>query len=314
MGIKFRSVSVLVLLGGAAFALAPVAGQASSLPTVPTFYNTTIQEPHYPNFWAVGETATLTQQTWKFLGKSYSDYELSVTAPSSAIFDNNSAYYKVGSPTVQITAYFDPQGHLLNSYGTNGLLNIFALYGGKAFEDTYDIYGKGTTASSPALPASNNPTAGTPPKNSTTWSTVYSSTLNCPGSPCLLYGARLTAVGADTTHSGSVQDDALGFTIQNFSGWANKPPSYLPESLWLFLNNGGSNYTNTEITNNAAWNNFLAGIQHPGTTTLTSFTISNEVTSIATVPVPGSVWLLGAALAGLGLLRGRGRRPDPTPA
>ncbi|MDR3416924.1 MAG: hypothetical protein P4L83_12125 [Nevskia sp.] len=300
---KSSSISLLAVLGGISASMIPATGHASSLPTVPTFFNTTIQNPHYPNFWAVGETATLTAQTWSYFGKSYTDYMLSVTAPASAIYDNNSAYYKVGSPTVQITAYFDSQGHMLNSYGTNGNLSLSAEFGGKAFKDTYAIYGKGTTASAPALPGSSNPTAGTPPKNSTTWSTVYSNTSNCPGSPCLLYGAQLTAVGADTTNTSTVQHEALGFTIQNFSGWANKPPSYLPESLWLFLNTGGSNYTNTEITNNTAWNKLLTDIQHPGTTTLTSFTISNEVTSIATVPVPGGVWLLGAALAGLGFAR-----------
>ena len=300
---KWNSVPLLALLGGLSCIGISGTSDAAALPTVPTFYNTSIQNPHYPNFWAVGASATLTSTTWWSWGKSYTDYKLSVTAPANAIFDNNSAYYKVGSPTLQITAYFDPYGNLITGYG------------GRSFSDTYDIYGKGTRASgTPALPASSNPTAGTPPAGSTIWSTVYSNTLNCPGSPCLLYGEKLTAVGADTTNSGSVHDEALGFTTNNFSGWANRPPSTLPESLWLFLNGSTSTYSTSEITSDTAWNNFLAEIRtHSTSTPLTSlsdFTISNQVTSISTVPLPPGAWLLGAALAGLAMLSRR-RRMSP---
>ncbi|MDR3416923.1 MAG: VPLPA-CTERM sorting domain-containing protein [Nevskia sp.] len=299
MSKKSIAFPLLALIGGFG-CVVPLAGHASTLPAVPTFYSTTIQQPHYPNFWAVGETATLTSNSWKLLGTTYTDYELTVSAPASAIFDNNSAYYKVNDPTVQIHAYFDPYGHLISSYG------------GQLFFNTYSIYGQGNRGGTPVLPASSNPTAGTPPANSTSWSTVYSNTLDCPGSPCLLFGALLTSVGVDTTHNGTVQHDALGFGTALFSGWANRPWSYLPESLWLFLNNDGSAYSNTEITSNTAWDNFLAEIQsHSTSTPLTSFTISGEVTSIATVPLPGSVWFLGAAFGGLVLLRRQRQRRTP---
>jgi hypothetical protein len=153
--------------------------------------------------------------------------------------------------------------------------------------NTIEIFG--------SLLGSNRPTVGIAPKQEH-WSRQ-------PWE--LLFEAQLTSVGVNTSH------DALGFSTDDFSGWADQRQftgsSHPSESLWLYsLTQGGSNWDG-----NMSWNRLLADIvQHKHLQDANFLGIA----TVATVPLPASAILMLGGLAGLGALARRRRAPSCAPA
>jgi hypothetical protein len=270
--------------GGALISLTLVAMSDVRANTIPAFQSDSgqpaIAAPGSPDFWALNYSASLT--------KSGSTYTLSIsgTDPNVGVFNVQNAAYLVGNESVQLTAHFDSTGHLLTNQS-----------------NTLEIDG--------SLSPWNSPTFGSPPAGYS-WSAQPAEKL---------FSATLTSVGVDS------QDQALGFSISNFSGWADQSQftSGGTESLWLYSlvattsagdqngqgqgNQGqgnGNGQGNSAHTAGGSWARFLAEIEGHGHLHAASF---EGISSVATVPLPAAVLLLGSGLAGLGLIR---RRREPS--
>jgi len=146
------------------------------------------------------------------------------------------------------------------------------------------------------LPASGSPTfGGTPPGFS--WSAQ-------PIEPLLT--ATLTADTLDSAHQ------ALGFSEVITGGWADQKQftgtnaTAVTESLWLYslFSQQSSNWSGLSGKNSdPGWTAFLTELKNHSGLTAAHF---SGIGSIATVPIPGAVWLLGSGLFGLGgMLRRR---------
>lgn len=158
--------------------------------------------------------------------------------------------------------------------GTSGTYNLTARFNQNG--TLTNAYGPNTLSISGAVPASS---AGAP----TSWS-AHSGTL---------FTADLTAVGYDAAN------DAVGFQTGNFGGWANQSQFttgstvesvYLFDTTGLSIANGGTGGVGA-LT--ALINALTAGnLNNAGLLTGTY----NNVQSIATVPLPAPLALLGSGL------------------
>jgi hypothetical protein len=253
-----------VLAGVAALAAAGVANAFA----VPDFQGTdpSIGSPGYSDFWAGNAQATLT-------GNSNGTFTLSIIGNSQT---SGCGSQHGGNCSAAIFNF--PSGAYLVG---NESINITANFSstGVLSGGTYEIDG--------SLASSSNPTIGSAPSGFQ-WSTVPVQKL---------FSTSLTAVTVDST------DGALGFKTANFGGWANQQQftgGSTSESLWLYAItqwNNSWNQNNNLNMGNAAWNSFLAEIK--GHTQLKGATFTN-IASIATVPIPGALWLFGSGLAALG--------------
>ena len=201
---------------------------------------------------------------------------------------------------------------------------------------TKGVFESGSLEVDGSLQPWNRPTLGTSPKgyqNALTWPGCGSKcgTWQNNGIPSTrLFSALLTGVSVDS------KDEALGFTTADFSGWADQKifTNGDAESLWLYaicsnqpncglpggglsagskyFNGNGTGYGWAASQANAAWNAFLSEVASHSKLEGNTF---YDISSIATVPVPGGVWLLFSGLGGLGGLELlRRRRPANAPA
>jgi hypothetical protein len=266
------------LAGAAAVAVLATAGNAYAF-TVPNFKGTdpSIGSPGYPDFWAANVSASLTQNSnGSFLlsvaGNSNACGSSStLNNCSAAIFNFPSGAYVVGNESIKITANFDSTGHLLTGSGYN---------------DSYEIDG--------SLAAWSSPSAGTKPSG-----------VNWAAQPVeKLFSTTLTALTVDSTN------EAVGFKSTNFGGWANQKQftgGSTTESVWLYsvLNAFSNSWNGTSNTSDPAWNNFVAELKNHSSNSKLKATTFYGIASIATVPIPAALWLLGSGLAGLGVFRRR---------
>jgi hypothetical protein len=203
-------------------------------------------------------------------------YTLSIQGsnPNVGVFNFKNADYLVGNESIKLTANFDARGNLLT---------------GKGFTNSYEIDG--------SLAASSNPTIGSAPAG-------YSWTAQPVEK---LFSATLASVTVDSN------DEALGFKSTSFGGWANQKqftgggtPS---ESVWLFsLLSPLSSFSSQASAANKDWNTFLSEIKTHSSLKANTF---YGIGSIATVPLPAALLLLGSGLLGFG---GIARRRQGQPA
>jgi hypothetical protein len=141
-----------------------------------------------------------------------------------------------------------------------------------------------------SLPASSNPTLGSAP-NGVSWGAQGNETL---------LTANLTADTIDSS------DEALGFREVITGGWADQAQFFNggPESVWLYSLLSGLSMASGETLGNSSWNNFLAELRSGHGLQANTFL---AIGSIATVPLPGALILLGSGLMGLGGLARRRR-------
>jgi hypothetical protein len=266
--------------------------------------------PGYPDFWSLDYSATLTTgratDTLSIVGTNGTR----VFSPNgvAGIFNLNGGSYFISDETVKITANFSTKG----------------------------VFESGSLEVDGSLQPWNRPTLGTSPKgyqNALTWPGCGSKcgTWQNNGIPSTrLFSALLTGVSVDS------KDEALGFTTADFSGWADQKifTNGDAESLWLYaicsnqpncglpggglsagskyFNGNGTGYGWAASQANAAWNAFLSEVASHSKLEGNTF---YDISSIATVPVPGGVWLLFSGLGGLGGLELlRRRRPANAPA
>jgi hypothetical protein len=251
--------------------------------TVPNFNgpDPSIGSPGYADFSALNLSASLTANS------SGTVYTLTIQGsnPNIGVFNFPNTAYLVGNEAVKLTASFDSTGHLLTGSGYN---------------DSYEIDG--------SLAASSNPTFGSK-LTGFSWAAQPVEKL---------FSATLTGVTVDS------RDEALGFRSTNFGGWANQKQftgttGVDTESVWLysllsssFNSSYGSSMASAAhrgVFGGSDWDSFLAEIKnHNHLKTGTFFGIG----SIATVPLPAGILLLGSALLGLGgRLRRRHGQPQP---
>jgi hypothetical protein len=282
--------SIKISTGAVALAVMAFSAVAHAF-AVPNFKgpDTTIASPGYPDFWATNFSASL-QCTSNCSNSSKAVWTLSITGsnPNIGIFNFPNGAYLVGNEQVKLTANFSSTGTLLTNLA-----------------NTYEIDG--------SLAPSTSPTLGSkPPSVSWTSQPVEK-----------LFSSTLTGVTVDST------DEALGFKSTNFGGWANQKQftgGSTTESVWLYslLSCGFSStgYSASSATNssdsscwgsrsgtlNSTWDTFLAEIKNHTALKSASFL---AIASIATVPLPAAIWLLGSALAGLGGFARRRRQFEP---
>jgi hypothetical protein len=164
----------------------------------------------------------------------------------------------------------------------NETLNIVANFSASG------VFTSGSYTMIGSLPASSKPTIGSAP-NGFSWGAQGTETL---------LTANLTADVIDSS------DEALGFKEVITGGWADQFAT-TSESVWLYSLLGGLDMNGGNNKLNSNWNNFLGELASGRGLQANTFA---AIGSIATVPVPGMVWLLGGGLIGLvGLAR---RRPS----
>jgi len=192
-------------------------------------------------------------------------WQLKGTGSTTSFWGDVDNYVNLGSDSVKYQANFNSAGKLITSMGSTSLSNFLEIKG--------------------SLPAG---TFG-----NTSWSAQPEQ---------LLLSAKLldTNPGNNTPdYIGTYGGFALGFKTQFTGGWAANNPGLTGgstgENLWLAgLSNGFLDLVNALDGNNG--NGSLSSLIG------SSKTIKNVV-SIASVPVPGAVWLFGTGL--MGLLAGR---------
>jgi hypothetical protein len=271
-----------IAAGAAVLAALSVGGTASAFTVVPFsdapndqsgINNTVVPAPGYPDFWSYNGSGDLSQA--KHGGNftfTYTDTYSARGCPTcAAVFNFPSGAYAVSNLSLTLTAIFAPSGQFLSG--------------------SYTIGG--------SLPPSSMPTYGSSPPGKS-WTTTTSP----------LFTATLTGANVDFTH------DALGFKTSSFGGWANQPqfagPG--PESIWIYsqLTCQTSNQSsplctaNTNPSSNSSmslWVSFLHQLKNDNLNVTGKF---GGLAAIATVPLPGAVWLFGSGLVGLGgMLRRR---------
>jgi hypothetical protein len=225
-----------------------------------------IVAPSFPNFVDTNEVITVK----KFGSGSANAYWKISGTGSTAIFDslNGSTFhsYNLGNEKVEYTAYFNASGQLITPTLKNGTQGL----------NTLNIWG--------SLPAGSF--------GNTSWG---------PVSNTLLLSANLLDVNNGTADKiGTYGSFAIGFNTEFTGGWANQPGltgGSKGESLWLA--GFSSEFANLVKA--------LDG--RPDNGTLASLFRSTKhikgVFSVASVPVPGAVWLFGT---GLMTLLAAGRR------
>jgi hypothetical protein len=263
------------VMTGAALLAALAASGAAQAYVDPPFSAPGVVSPGYPDFVSANSQAQVTSSTQTVNNVKQTVYTFSITASDQnvGIFNFPSGAYIVGNESIKVTANFDATGHLLSSLA-----------------NTYEIDG--------SLKASSTPDFGNKP-GGVSWATQPVEKL---------FSASLTNVAVDSTH------EALGFTTNNFGGWANQKQftgGGTSESLWLFqmasqnlLPEPESNQSGVfpYSTSNSAWNSFLAELKSHTGLKSASF---GAIGTIATVPLPAAIWLLGSGLAALGGFRRR---------
>jgi hypothetical protein len=251
-----------------AICLLSVGGAAHAL-TVPNFGGPGVPSPGYPDFWGANVGATLTQN-------NNGTFTLSVIG-STAACGSSKTFANCNA------AIFNFPG--ASYFVGNETMNITANFSASG------IFSSGTYTITGSLPASSNPTIGTAPTG-VSWGAQGTETL---------LTANLTADTIDST------DEALGFREVITGGWADQAQfiSGSAESVWLYSLLSGFNMDSGDNTKNAAWNNFLAELKSGHGLKGNSFA---AIGSIATVPLPGALWLLGGGLFGLAGLARRRRR------
>jgi hypothetical protein len=272
-----------ILLGVAALAALTTAGNALAFQIVPftgtpgtPYNNSPVPLAGYADFWTYNGNAQ-----FQSLGKGQNKvYEFSYTMSSSAaaVFNFPSGAYVVTNPQVTVTAFWSGSDNFLTSY--NGQAS------------SYVITGTAASNGGTVLPGSNMPSYGTGPTGNT-WTTVTGTKNN----PVVLFSANLTGANVD------LNNGALGFSTNNFGGWANQPQfAGTSESLWIYrqLTCQTSNQSAPLCSNKTAtdgWNVFLQQLKNGNLNNTGMFT---GLASIATVPIPGALLLFGSGLLGLG--------------
>jgi hypothetical protein len=288
---------------GSALLLALAASGGAYALTVPNFSPTSgqpsVSAPGYPDFWSLDYSAALTTTKATKTTAAYDTLSILGNNPNvlgsngvATIFNFQNASYYVSNETLSITAKFSTTG----------------------------VFESGTLSVQGSLNPWKSPTLGTSPagyqnalvsptctKNCTTWQNTSIPTTT-------LFSATLTNVGVDT------KDEALGFSIDNFGGWADQKTftNGGVESLWLFAlcsnqpncgffgskaaSSSMSSYGWSDGGGNSAWNTFLADIKGHSTLVANTF---YDISSITTVPLPGAALLLFSGLGGLGMFRRR---------
>jgi len=239
---------------------------------VPGFIGPGVASPGYPDFWGANVGATLTQN-------SNGSFTLSVVG-STAACGNPHTFNSCGAAIFNF-----PGGAYLVGNETMNLTANFSSSG---------VFNSGSYTITGSLPASSNPTFGSAPAGFS-WGAQGSQTL---------LTANLTADTIDST------DEALGFAEVITGGWADQPqftgtPAGV-ESLWLYSLLSGVDMESGNNKHNSGWNSFLAELKSGHGLHANTFA---AIGSIATVPLPGTVGLLGSALAALVVLARR-RRPQ----
>jgi hypothetical protein len=250
----------------------------------------------YPDFWSLDYSASLTKTnsstyTLSIIGNDPNPLQKNGVA---SVFNFPNADYYVSNETLNITANFS----------TTGVFN----------SGTFEIDG--------SLNSWSNPIVGSPPAGYQNAKVDASCTSNCAtwqnnSIPTQkLFSATLTNVGVDT------HDEALGFSINNFGGWADQKAftNNGVESLWLYAlcsNQPNCGYQAGSMTgfsdndSNSAWNTFLAEIKGHSALVANQF---YDIASIATVPLPAAGLLLFSGLGFGGMVALRGRRAEPAAA
>ena len=221
-----------------------------------------------PNFVDVNEVITVT----KFgSGAANSYWQISGTG-STAIFDslNGSRFksYNLGNETVKYTANFDANGRLITSFGGTALSNTLSITG--------------------SLPAGSF--------GNTSWGSQPNE---------LLLSANLTDINPNNGTAdriGTFGSFAIGFNTQFTGGWATTIPGLTGgstgESLWLA--GFSSDFANLVKALDGKTKNGTLSSLFGSTKTI------HGVFSVASVPVPGAVWLFGTGLMTLLASRGKG--------